>query len=84
MIILHQDCDPELSNDRTLPYNSYLVSYEVDNTISHDLIITNKKIEIFDYYWDRYREGLIGWKQSEGRINPKVWGNIKPNTNKKK
>jgi len=75
MKILHQNCDPEVANDRTLPYNAYLVTYEIDGAIAYDLVIPDKQVEIFDYYWDRYREGLKGWKQSEGRVNPKLWGN---------
>jgi len=83
MKILHQNCDPEVANDRTLPYNAYLVTYEIDGAITYDLVIPDKQVEIFDYYWDRYREGLKGWKQSEGRVNPKLWGN-KPKEEKKK
>lgn len=75
MKVLHQNCDPEVANDRTLPYNSYLVTYEVDGATAYDLVIANKGVEIFDYYWDRYRDGIKGWKQSEGRVNPKLWGN---------
>jgi hypothetical protein len=74
MRVLHQNCDPELANDRTLPYTAYIVTYEVDGAIAYDLVIPDKQIEIFDYYWDRYREGLKDWKQSEGRVNPKLWG----------
>ena len=74
MRILHQNCDPEVANDRSLPYNAYLVTYEIDGAIAYDLVIPDKQLEIFDYYWDRYREGLKGWKQSEGRVNPKLWG----------
>ena len=74
MKILHQNCDPELANDKTLPYNTYLVTYEIDGAISYDLVITNKKVDIFDYYWDKYREGLKTFKQTEGRVNPKLWG----------
>lgn len=74
MRVLHQNCDPELANDRTLPYTAYIVTYEVDGAIAYDLVIPDKQLEIFDYYWDRYREGLKGWKQSEGRVNPKLWG----------
>ncbi len=74
MRILHQNCDPEVANDRTLPCNAYLVTYEIDGAIAYDLVIPQKQMEIFDYYWDRYREGLKGWKQSEGRVNPKLWG----------
>jgi hypothetical protein len=83
MKILHQNCDPEVANDRNLPYTAYLVTYEVDGAISYDLVIPHSKIEIFDYYWDKYREGLKGFKQSEGRVNPKLWG-IKPKEEKKR
>jgi hypothetical protein len=83
MKILHQNCDPEVANDRSLPYTAYLVTYEIDGAIAYDLVIPDKQVEIFDYYWDRYREGLKGWKQSEGRVNPKMWGN-KPKEEKKR
>lgn len=74
MKILHQNCDPSLANDRTLPYSAYLVEYEIDGAKCFDIVIPHSKVEIFDYYWDRYREGLKGFKQSEGRVNPKLWG----------
>jgi hypothetical protein len=84
MRILHQNCDPEVANDRSLPYNAYLVTYEIDGALAYDLVIPDKQVEIFDYYWDRYREGLKGWKQSEGRVNPKLWGSQKKEPKKKK
>ena len=84
MRILHQNCDPEIASDRTLPYTSYLVTYEMDGVITYDLIIANKKIEIFDYYWDRYREDFVDFKQTEGRVNPKLWGPPKKQEKKKK
>lgn len=83
MKFLHQKCDPELANDRNLPYTAYIVTYEEDGEVSYDIVICNKKVEIFDYYWDKYRENLIGFKQTEGRINPKLWG-CKPKEEKKK
>lgn len=84
MRILHQNCDPELANDKSLPYTAYLVTYEIDGAIAYDITIADKKSEMFDYYWDRYREGLKGWKQSEGRINPKLWGAKPPKEEKKR
>jgi hypothetical protein len=74
MKIINENCDRELANDRTLPYTAYLVSYEVDAVMAYDLVIADKKSDIFDYYWDKYREGLKGWRQSEGRVNPRNWG----------
>jgi hypothetical protein len=48
-----------------------------------DIAWGNKKSEIFDHYWDNYRHDLINMTQSEGRVNPKMWGN-KPKDSKKK
>lgn len=84
MRILHQNCDPELANDKSLPYTAYLVTYEIDGAIAYDITIADKKSEMFDYYWDRYREGLKGWKQSEGRVNPKLWGAKPPKEEKRR
>lgn len=83
MKILHQDCNPELANDRTLPYTAYLVKYKDDGAIKYDLVVSGKKTDIFDYYWDRYRHDLLSFTQSEGRVNPKLWG-CKPKEDKKK
>ena len=84
MRILHQNCDPELANDRSLPYTAYIVTYEIDGAIAHDIVIVNKKTEIFDYYWDRYRGGLKSFKQTEGRVNPRVWGSTSKDNKKKR
>jgi hypothetical protein len=84
MKFLHQRCDPELANDRDLPYTAYIVTYEEDGETLHDIVICNKKVEIFDYYWDKYRENLKSFKQTEGRINPKLWGIPPPKEKKRK
>jgi hypothetical protein len=84
MKIVHQNCDPELTNDRSLPYTAYLVTYEVDGVIAYDIAIPHSKVELFDYYWDKYREGLKTFKQSEGRVNPKMWGFQTKETKKKR
>jgi len=80
--ILHQNCDPSLADDKSLPYTAYIVEYD-DGGICYDIVICNKKVDIFDYYWDRYREGLISFKQTEGRVNPKLWGAQQPAKKKK-
>jgi hypothetical protein len=79
--IIHKNCDPELANDRSLPYTAYIVKYYDDDQYNYDIVIANKKVDIFDYYWDKYREDLIDFKQTEGRVNPKIWG---ATTSKKK
>jgi hypothetical protein len=84
MKILHEQCDPKLANDRSLPYNSFLVLYEVDNSSMYDIVICDKRVEIFDYYWDKYREKLKSFKQTEGRINPRLWSGDSKKDKKKK
>ncbi len=81
--LIHQNCNPELAKDRTLPYSAYLVKYECDGETVYDIVNSQKKVEIFDYYWDKYREGLKSFKQTEGRVNPKLWGQ-KPKEEKKR
>ena len=72
--ILHQNCDPTLAEDRTLPYTAYIVDYQNEsNEQCYDIVIANKRSDIFDFYWDKYREGLKSFKQTEGRVNPKLW-----------
>ena len=80
MNIIHQNCDPELANDRTLPHTAYLVQYDTGSGIQFDIAVASKRVEIFDYYWDKYRS-VISMKQSEGRVNPKLWS--PPNKKKK-
>ncbi len=82
--ILHKDCDLPIANNKDLPYDSYVVTYVEDGKICYDIVQPRKQIEIFDYYWDNYRENFKPpWKQSEGRINPKLWG-VQPKETKKK
>lgn len=81
--VMARDCDPEVASDRTLPYNTYLVKYKLDGLVHYDLVMSDKRVEIFDYYWDRYRGDLISFKQSEGRTNPKLWSPPKQEKKKK-
>lgn len=71
--VIHRDCDPSLSLDRGLPYTSYLVEYLQGETSHWDIVMCNKKVDIFDYYWDKYRHDLIKFNQTEGRLNPRLW-----------
>jgi hypothetical protein len=71
--VIREDCDPELAQDRTLPNTAFLVEYEKDGRTCYDIAIPRKKVDMFDYYWDKYRHGLKGWTQTEGRSNPKLW-----------
>ena len=82
MKIIKKECTLEDAKDTTLPYTCYVVSYvDTDGQTKHDLVVGSKREEIFDYYWDLYRDNFITMEQSEGRANPKLWND--PNAPKK-
>ena len=84
MKIIHNDCDASLSLDKSLPTSAFLVEY-IDGVITkYDIVMSAKKADIFDHYWDNYRQNLINITQAEGRINPKLWGNEVKEKKKKK
>ena len=39
---------------------------------------------IFDMYWDKFREGLKSIDFGYGRVNPRLWGYQSPKTKKRK
>lgn len=71
--MIHRDCDPTLADDRSLPCTAFLVEYIEGDITKFDIVMASKKVDIFDEYWDKYREDLIRFTQTEGRTNPKLW-----------
>ena len=84
MKVIKEDCDPNVDNTSDLPNNCYLVTYKKDGAVTHDLVAAAKQSEIFDNYYDKYKKDFVFMKQSEGRVNPKLWGNPSPKERKKK
>ena len=81
--VINADCDPALSEDTSLPSNAYLVEYIQDEVTHFDIVTCQKTVEIFDEYYDKYKKDLINITQTEGRINPKLWGYSSPSKKKK-
>ena len=71
--ILHEDCDPTLGQDRSLPYNSFLIEYSVGGLAKFDIASGAGQVDIFDDYWDKYHGDFVNMTPTEGRINPKNW-----------
>jgi hypothetical protein len=78
--IIHKDCDPSLSQDRSLPYTAFMIEYVESETTKYDIVSAGKLVDIFDDYWDKYKN-VVNMTQTEGRANPKLWQD--PNQNKK-
>lgn len=83
MKFIHENCNKELAQNRELPSTAYIVTYKVDDKLQYDIVIPRNKVDIFDHYWDKYREAFISLKQTEGRANPRLYG-LEPKPEKKK
>ena len=72
--ILKENCDPKKDNNSALPYNAYLVQYKVGDKeeTRWDLTMAYKMSEIFDHYYDKYKN-VLKIVQSEGKVPPKLW-----------
>ncbi len=85
MCMIHaENCDRSVAEDKSLPSNSYLVTYLKDNIVQHDIVICHKRADVFDMYWDKHRENLKKIEWTEGRVNPKLWGYKAKESKKKK
>ena len=80
--IINPNCDPSAANDKSLPRDSYLVTYGDNGDQKFD-IVQGLQIDIFGHYWDKYRD-FRGMKWTEGAVNPKMWGYVPSEKKKKK
>lgn len=71
--VLHKKCNPDIALDKSLPYTAYLITYVEDGETFYDISTCFKQVELFDHYWDAYKSGFQSLKQTEGRVNPKLW-----------
>ena len=52
MRVIYEKCDPKLAQDRKLPYTAYLIQYEVEGKVEHDIAMGVGQVELFDHYYD--------------------------------
>ena len=72
MKIINENCDPKVAEDPKLPYTAYLIQYADKEVVKYDLTVGDSKVEIFDHYYDKYKN-VMQMIQSNGRVNPKLW-----------
>ena len=73
MKVIKENCDPKDAQDKSLPYTAYLVEYKVDGKERYDISIAQKAVDLFDYYYDLYKENFVSMMQAEGRVAPNMW-----------
>ena len=84
MRVIHEKCDPKLAEDRQLPYSAYLIQYEVEGKIEHDIAMGSRAVDIFDHYYDKYKKGFKWLKQTGGTVRPNLWNAPAPKRKKRK
>jgi hypothetical protein len=72
--IIHKDCDKSLAKDRSLPRNSYLVTYIQGEIKKYDVVQASSFVEVFDNYYDNFGKDSIQKIQwTDGTVNPKTY-----------
>ena len=74
----------EQVNTSDCPNDARIVTYEVDGERRYDLTRSQKAVNIFDMYYDKFGQGIKNIEYGQGRINPKLWGYKAPQGKKKK
>jgi hypothetical protein len=83
-MLIHKQCDKSLANDKSLPINSYIITYLLDDEKMYDIVQASSVCEVFDKYYDDYGKGSIQEiKWTNGKVSPKMYG-YKPKETKKK
>ena len=79
--IIHRNCDISVAKDKSLPLDSYVVSYLSKDKITYD-IVQGTQVSIFDHYYDEHRN-VISIKWTDGKVNPKLYNNQSQKKSKK-
>ena len=71
------------ANDRKLPSDAFEVYYVVDGEERLDVTRSGKKVNVFDFYYDKYGN-VKKIDYGHGTINPSQWGYKNKEPQKKK
>lgn len=68
MNVIHKNCDKNLAKDKSLPKNSYIIEYKIDNELTYDIVAGNSIVEIFDSYYDQLgKDSIVSILWTEGK-----------------
>ena len=82
--LIFEKCPRDKANDKKLPSDSFIVSYEHDKELKHDIIRAAAQVDVFDAYYDKYKN-VKGIEWTKGIIHPKTYdGQTQASTPKKK
>tara|TARA_B100001113_G_C20896663_1_gene529454 strand:- start:411 stop:704 length:294 start_codon:yes stop_codon:yes gene_type:complete len=73
LTVIHEKCEKKAAEDKTLPKNAYIVTYVSEDKMVYDIVMADSKVDIFDEYWDKYKEGLQNIDYTHGQVRPSMW-----------
>ena len=83
--IILEKTTKEKAEDRSLPTDAFNVYYTVDGKEHLDVTRSEKMVNVFDLYYDRYGKGAVQKiTYGHGTIRPNLWGLKKPPERKRK
>ena len=77
--ILDQEIDLDKFNDKGLPSDTHIVTYEYDSVTKYDVVRAYTMVDIFDAYHDKVKgDGkVIKIASGYGNVRPNLYGKIK-------
>jgi hypothetical protein len=67
--VIHKNCDKNLAKDKSLPKNSYIIEYKIDNETTHDIVSASSFVEVFDCYYDELgKDCIVSIQWTEGKL----------------
>ena len=74
----------DLAHDRGLPTDAFNITYVVDGKEYLDVVRSEKMMNVFDRYYDKYGKGAVQKiDYGHGTIRPNLW-NVKPPEKKRR
>ena len=82
--LIFEKCPREKGNDKKLPSDSFVVSYNDKEELKYDIVRASAQVDVFDAYYDKYKN-VKGIEWTKGIIHPKTYdGQTQKSTPKKK
>ncbi len=77
--ILEQEIDLDKFDDKGLPSDTHIVTYEYDSVTKHDVVRAYTMVDIFDAYHDKVKGHgkVIKIASGYGNVRPNLYGKIK-------
>ena len=83
--IILEKTTKDKADDRQLPTDAFNVTYVVDGKQHLDVTRSEKMVNIFDMYYDRYGKGAVQRiDYGHGTVRPNLWGAKAPTKQKKR